>query len=351
MEEEVRRIHGAHRDYYLWLAEEANKVLLTQEHAHWLERLQAEDDNLRAALEWSRDQPNEAEALARLVAALEDYWAYTGRFSEGRQWAAEALADRERVPSRYRIRMLFTAGRLALELGDYQEAIVLLDESLALARREGDRHGEAEALSNKGYVVQAHGDTAEAVTLHTEALARWRAIGDLERVADALTSLGIAAVLAGDLPRAITLFEESIPLCHATNNRYYLTDALLSLGFALFLTGNLERARAHLSEGLTLAQTYGTLPLIGRGLDEIAFIAGMSGQPDRAVRLLGASASLRERHGFLMIEAYRHLYDQLIARTREALGEAAMGELHAAGATLSTEQAIAYARETIGGGA
>jgi len=189
-----------------------------------------------------------------------------------------------------------------------------------------------------------------AVALHMEALARWRQVGDVERVADALTSLGIAAVLAGDLPRAIGLLEESIPLCHATNNRYYLTDALLSLGFAVFLTGDLARARAHLSEGLTLAQTYGTLPLIGRGLDEIAFIAGMSSLPDRAARLLGASAALRERHGFLMIEAYRHLYDQLIARLREGLGEETMGELEAAGAALSTEQAIAYALETIGGG-
>src|SRR5665213_575631 len=104
MQEEARRIHGAHRDYYLWLAEEASNALLTQEHTKWLERLQADDDNLRAALEWSRGQPNEKEALARLVGALEEYWAYTGRFSEGREWAAAALADRERVPSRYRIR-------------------------------------------------------------------------------------------------------------------------------------------------------------------------------------------------------------------------------------------------------
>ena len=349
MQEEARRTHGAHRDYYLWLAEEASNALLSQEHTNWLERLQAEDDNLRAALEWSRGQPDQTEALARLVAALKDYWAYTGRFSEGRRWAEEALADRERVSRHHRIRLLFTAGRLALDLGDYQEAAALLDESLVLARAEGDARAEAEALSNQGYLVQARGDTA-AVALHMEALARWRQVGDVERVADALTSLGIAAVLAGDLPRAIGLLEESIPLCHATNNRYYLTDALLSLGFAVFLTGDLARARAHLSEGLTLAQTYGTLPLIGRGLDEIAFIAGMSSLPDRAARLLGASAALRERHGFLMIEAYRHLYDQLIARLREGLGEETMGELEAAGAALSTEQAIAYALETIGGG-
>ncbi|MGH2409460.1 MAG: tetratricopeptide repeat protein, partial [Chloroflexota bacterium] len=179
--EEARRIHGAHRDYYLWLAEEASNALLTQEHTNWLERLQADDDNLRAALEWSRGQPDEAEALARLVTALKDYWAYTGRFSEGRRWAAEALADRERVSSHYRIRMLFTAGRLALELGDYEEATTLLDESLALARREGDVRGEAEGLSNLGYVVQAHGDTGAAIALHTEALAQWRALAACRR--------------------------------------------------------------------------------------------------------------------------------------------------------------------------
>ena len=234
--------------------------------------------------------------------------------------------------------------------GDYQEAEGLLEESLVLAREAGDARAEAEAFSNQGYLAQARGDTA-AVALHTEALARWRQIGDVERVADALTSLGIAAVLAGDLPRAIGLREESIPHCHATNHLYYLTNALLSLGFAVFLTGDLARARIHLTEGLVLAQTYGTQPLIARSLDEIAFIAGMTGLPDRAARLLGASAALRERHGFLMIDAYRHLYDQLITRLREGLGEETTRELHAAGAALGTEQAIAYARETIEGGA
>jgi len=155
MGEEARRTHGAHRDYYLWLAEEASNALLSQEHTNWLERLQAEDDNLRAALEWSRGQPDQTEALARLVAALKDYWAYTGRFSEGRRWAEEALADRERVSRHHRIRLLFTAGRLALDLGDYQEAEALLDESLVLAREESDPCAEAEALSNQGYLVQA----------------------------------------------------------------------------------------------------------------------------------------------------------------------------------------------------
>ena len=72
---------------------------------------------------------------------------------------------------------------------------------------------------------------------------------------------------------------------------------------------------------------------------------------EEARRIHGASAALRERHGFLMIDAYRHLYDQLITRLREGLGEEATRELHAAGAALGTEQAIAYALETIGGGA
>jgi tetratricopeptide (TPR) repeat protein len=347
MHEEARRTQSAHRDYYLWLAEQANQALVSQDHPRWLERLQAEDDNLQAALEWSRSQPNGAEALARLVAALQDYWAYTGRFTEGWRWVEEALANRSQVSPRYRVRTLITAGRLALDLTDYPQATALLDEALVLARRIGDRRAEAETLSNQGYLLQAQGDTAAATERHSEALALWRVSGDRARIADSLTCLGIAALLAGDLPRALALFEESLPLCRASANQYYLTDALLSLGFALFLSGDVLRARTHLAEGMNLARTYGTQSLIARGLDEIAFVAGMSGDPLRAAQLLGATTALRSRNGSAMFEAYRHLYDRLLAGLTEALGAEALHSIWQAGSALDLEQTMSLAMEAL----
>jgi len=100
-----------------------------------------------------------------------------------------------------------------------------------------------------------------------------------------------------------------------------------------------------------LVRTYATQPPLARGLEEVAFVAGMSGAPDRVARLLGAVAALRERIGLPMIAAYQHFYDQLVEGVWAALGDDELQRAWNLGSTLSLEQAVACALETVGSGA
>jgi tetratricopeptide (TPR) repeat protein len=346
--EHARWVFTAHRDYYLWLAEQANAAWRTSALEQWLARLQAEDANLQAALEWSRAQPDGAEALARLTVALKEYWEYLGRFSEGRQWMDRVLDERDRVSVPARINLLMAAAQFANYLGDFEQSGTLLDECLALAREHGDAYGEALTISHLGYRAQTKGDTPAAQSLHSQGLALWQALGDPDHVADSLTNLGFAALLSGDVPHSLELFEQSVALCRNSSKRFFLADALLALGFVRFLAGQPDVASGLLAEGLSLAHTLGMQPLIARGLEEVAFAAGMSGAAEHAARILGATEALRERIGVPMPQAYRGFYDQLLAAVHAALSADALASAWAAGRLLGPDEAVALALDAAG---
>ncbi|MFQ5794790.1 MAG: BTAD domain-containing putative transcriptional regulator [Candidatus Bipolaricaulia bacterium] len=146
---ESEAIRRTHADYYLALAEQAEPKLEGPDQRMWLDRLEVEHDNLRAALVWF-EQNGEAEAELRLGGALWGFWHMRGYLSEGRRWLEGALAkgeDRD-VSASVRAKALHGAGVLTHEQGDYERATVLYEESLDLRRELGDKPGVAILLSN-----------------------------------------------------------------------------------------------------------------------------------------------------------------------------------------------------------
>jgi len=339
--DEARSVHVGHRDYYLQLAEQADAAWRTGQHEHWLEQLDLDADNFRAALEWSKSRPDDTAALTRLTVALARYWEFTGRFTEARQWVADALA--EPAPPEQRIRALIAGAQLASYLGDFDAANLLLNEGHDLAKQHGDRHGEALILTHRGHVTLTRGDFPAAMAAHLDGLARWRILGDHEQVADSLNQLGMAALLQGDLPTAGERLEEALTLCRSVDTPFHLADALQALGFVKFLMGDPKAALPLLAEGLTLFHRLGAQPQVATGLDEYAFVTGTLGHPMEAARLLGAAVALRQRIGIPRPAAYDHLYEQLLSGLRTALGADALREVMAAGAALSADEAVAMA--------
>ncbi len=341
MYEEAEQVHKAHRDYYLRLAERASKSLLTREHEAWLAQLAADDGNLRAALEWSKDQPDSGDTLTRLSTALTTYWEFTGRMSEGRKWSEEALARSS--ASEERVRSLVAASRLVMAVEDFETAGAMLDESMALALANDDAYGEAETYSHRGYLALTRHDLPASIEAHTSGLARWRALGLDDHVADSLTCLGMNTLLLGDVPRAIAYLEESLALCRRSSTRFYLADALLALGFARFLSGDPAAGVHLLAEGMQVAQALSAVQLVARALEEFAFVAGMTGDAGRAAQLLGAAQAYRERINVPMPRAYHDLYQQLLGTLQAQMGAAALDEAIAHGRTLTIEQAMTLA--------
>jgi predicted ATPase len=159
-EYETRRRHAA---YYLSLSERARPKLQGREEGEWLDRLEAENDNLRAAIGWSLGR-GDAQMALRLVAALWYFWYKRGHLNEGRRWLEEALATSD-APTPARAEALNGAGALARNQADYEQAQRWLEESLVLRREFGDKKGTAEALINLGTVAFDRGEYSQSTAL------------------------------------------------------------------------------------------------------------------------------------------------------------------------------------------
>jgi predicted ATPase len=174
---EARRRHAW---YYLILAERAAPELKGPRQAAWSSQLAGEHDNLRAALSWTFESGEYGLGL-RLAGALGEFWYMRGYLGEGRRWLQAALAERaETQEASARIRALSWSSTIAWGQGDFERAIALGEESMALAREAGDPTSIATALYTVGRAAyfadrleRASALLEEATTLQLASKTRW----------------------------------------------------------------------------------------------------------------------------------------------------------------------------------
>ena len=181
--------------------EEARPELQGPRQAEWFDRLEAEHDNLRAALSWSLER-GDAETTLQMKAELWWFWYKRGHLSEGRRWL-EAALENSMAPISARAEALNGAGVLARNQSDYERAREWLEESLLLRRELGDVTGTADVLVNLGTVALDRGDYPRARALFDESLSLRRESGDRWGTALALNNLGATAQAQGNLAEAL----------------------------------------------------------------------------------------------------------------------------------------------------
>ncbi|MBI4497726.1 MAG: tetratricopeptide repeat protein [Chloroflexi bacterium] len=373
-------VRDAHAAYALALAEEAEHRLTSPEQRTWLERLDREHSNLRAALRWLQEQGRADRAL-RLGSALWRFWLTRGHLGEGRRWIEASLASSADVPARVRAKALNGAGMLAHYQGEYTVAAALCGESLTIFRQLGDQAGMAAAINGLALVARSGGDYSTARAMYEESQALLRELGDRWGLAYALTYQGVAAWMAVDYPAAHRALEEGLALAQAVGDRQTAANALHILGRVALAggeyavasalldeaapwfrevgdrrgvarsfeglaevalrQGNLATARAWHREALVLLKDLGERWFIALCLEELAGVAMAEGQPEQATRLLGAASALREATGAVMPVSARVQTDRLLAAARTALGEARCAAALAQGRTLTLDQIIA----------
>jgi tetratricopeptide (TPR) repeat protein len=195
---ETERVRDRHARHYLKLAEAARPNLVGPEEAAWLARLEEEHDNLRAVLSWTI-QGLEVEIGARLALALWRFWDWRGYLSEGRRWLESVLVldgtdgrtegAAPVLPALTRTTLLHVAGNLARAQGDYERAVALYEESLAIRREGGQKKGISASLHQLGIVEYERGEYEHAVRLHEQALALSREIEFTYGIAIVLSTL------------------------------------------------------------------------------------------------------------------------------------------------------------------
>lgn len=279
----MRRLHAA---WFLDLAERAEPELRGARQASWLERLEREHDNLRAALSWALEKRG-AEFGLRLAGALGEFWHLHGHLSEGRRWLDAALASGEDLSAFARAKALARVGYIAWEQGDYERSLAFSERSLMLARELGDAEIVAAALSNLGWAALFQNDLQRASTLTEEAISLQRALGDAVEVARSLLILGLAAHARHDYERAMTLHEESLTVARQEEDGLALALSL-ALGALIYLERSDHKlARALCVEGIELSRRFGMPHLTAAHLHILALLAALQGRPVRSARLWG----------------------------------------------------------------
>jgi tetratricopeptide (TPR) repeat protein len=347
-------VRSAHAYYYLRLAEQAEPELRGPEQWVWLEQLEREHDNLRAALGWLRTQAD-GELALRLAGALPWFWWLRGHFQEGLAWLEGLLVQlpdpdapkMSRAESRedpdatrataLRAHALFGAAWLHFALDGFELARSRLEESIELWRHAADERGLGRAQALLAEVILALGNHIAARALGEEALARCRRVGDNWGVAWALEYLGHMAVESGDYTAAERWLTESIAgfqalgdirgmtaslsfLAHAAyqQRRFYIARTCaeqglsvvrslgsawlesLSLGLLAEIAraeGDHAQARAMAEETLRVAHELGAVPALPWTLRNLGYVDLAQGNPAAAISRLGEALGLFHRHG------------------------------------------------------
>lgn len=369
----ARRRHLA---IFLELAERSARDIHGPRQKAWLERLEAEHNNLRAALQYALD--HDPVGALRLSGALYWFWFVHGHIIEGMQWLRSALARSDDHAEGARALALAAAGGLLRELGEFDAAVRHLDEAIDIDRALGDTAGLVFALLQLAAVWMYRGELAlarplleegiglarqigdrfgEAIHLGTlafidadlprseQSLALRRELGETRGIAMALGHIGNTALLAGDQTRAEAALREGLALARELEDRWTIQFLVEISGFVALEQGDAVVARERFIEVLDLERD-----LRGRGrgdvqacVEGLAGVALLSGLPDRAARLLGAAEGLREQREQLGFNPLARAREPTIARMRARLRAPDLRQAWSAGRALSPDEALALA--------
>ena len=337
-------IRERHANFFLALAEEAEPKLKGAQSQLWLERLEMEHDNLRAALRWAADT-GKAETELRLAGTLWWFWLRHGHLSEGRRWLEATLGGAESSGhARVRAKVLCGAGFLAFSQVNHPSARSRLEASAEICRELGDKRGLAYALSFLSLVLTHQGDLASARPPAEEGVRLFREDGgDRWGLGIALTNMGVVLEAQADYELAISLFEESAAIFRKLGDRWPLSIPLRHLGIVASRQGDHARAEALYRESLATLRELGERWLISLCLEELAGAASAQGEYDRAARLWGAEETICETIGATVRALYRADYDRGVEAGRVGLGEEAFKAAWEEGRAMTLEEALAYA--------
>ena len=375
-------VRRSHTEHFLAMAEKAEPHLYLLEDLVWLRRLEAEHNNLRAALRWTLGG-RAADLGLRLASALMFFWFNLCLISEGRTWLEEALRRSNDSDSAIRARVLSRIGFLmeffiTTDFRDMDRAKELIEEGLSLLRKAEDLEGLAESLCHLAIWNQRFGDSQKAIELFQECLALSKQIGFKWGIIHAQGFIGQIALVDGDTERATAFFEETLALLRQTGSwlktwsRKWLgivaidledyqramilfreslseyreigykkgvADTLCLLAHAAMNQTNFDEAKMLLKEGMVLSRENGFRIEIGGHLAAFAELALAQNQEERAIRLFASAEALRE---VINID-YSLEFPYKVDFSRHSLYEAEFKALWGEGRAMSLDQAINYA--------
>jgi predicted ATPase/DNA-binding CsgD family transcriptional regulator len=382
---EAEAVQAAQTRYLIALAERAQAGLAGPEQARWIERLDAERDDLRAVLD--RELADAPETAGRLAGLLWPFWSRRGAYQEARIRLERAAALADQMSPAVRVGVLTGAGVLAFlqcdyllagsrledalrlnhELGDRRGVATVLQRLASIAREQGrygdarrqhersqavweeldDRSGVAASLDYLGFVAWLEGDNARAEDLGTRALATFRSSGEAQETAAALINLGAAAGYAGDTPLARRRLDEALSISRQIGYQEGIAWAQHELAILARREHDLPGAAALLRTSLRLHYELGDRWRVASVLEEIAGGVLVRVDPAQAAELLGAAEALRDAMQTPLPPAERPDYERAVETLQGRMAPALLERHWETGRARGLERSIPVATEAI----
>ena len=376
---EASALAARHAAYYLALAEQAATELMGTNQQVWLDRLELEYDNLRAALQWAIAQVHPEQAF-RLGDALWHFWYIRSYLQEGCHWLEQIVAlEGSQSPLTYATALRSYGVLLGVQAA-YTDAIPYFEQSVTLARQLNDDTLLASALNGLGGVVVNQGAYTRAINHFEECLALTGASHNRLGMANVLGNLGLVLMSQGDFDQALERYQASKMIHQELSNQNGVTKALLNLGIVAWLQNDYHKADQLLSEALLMArdlkdigvsticsiylgkvalsqqdiatarqylleslpslQDLGDLYLIINFLEGMGGVFGKCDQPLLAARLWGAEDAIRNALQIIRPPSETPFYDHLVLEAHSQVDPATWEAAWAAGQQLSWQEAL-----------
>lgn len=382
---ETEQVRGRHLEFFLAWGERAELGFRGGEFRLWLERIDRERDNLRAALEYAiaSGQP---ELAQQLIGATCWIWFIRGPWSEGQKWAESALAHGTNVHTAAKGKALIALGLFHFSQTDYVKARQSLEQSIVIWRRLENEWWYAFAVTLLGYCQlresrpaasdllreglqlarEIHENWLLALCLHLvgqdefyrgnlpkgralveESLNLIRVLGDHMIQCDVLGMLGEMADAEQDYPRALRLYEESLAIARQIDDKDSIANIMFDMGRTCHMSGDIDRAEGLFRETLQISHRVGKKSTLLQAMSGLGVVALVRGDSVRAIRLFQFSESFFDNlHKKIFLDPMdRGWYEQHRAAAQAQLGEEMVSAIWKEGRFMTVEQAVNYALE------
>ncbi len=346
-------IRQRHSEIYAELLERAAAEIEGGQVASWLDRLTAENDNIRAALKWLIRLEAEADNVQRsqrlILGGLGQLWGKRVYLRESQYWTERVLV-RDLSPTPLRTELEVAAGFTSLRLGEVAAARAHFENAQKAFRSAGNERGVVRTLMAFGKLAEYLGDHATAHDLYAECLSGFQALNDSPGVNAATNNLGNVALLAGNYAVARAYHKASLNMGSKRDFPVGIAWSLDNLAEVYQAEGNYPEAKRLFKESLTIfteaEQRRGIVDCL-QGLGEVACSGAEDVSGARiAARLLGAAEHMRSLSGIVLSPTELPIHTGAILQAQQALGETTFRQEWKLGSEMPLDEIILYAMDS-----
>lgn len=339
---ETEAVKARHQQFFTAFAEKAEPELRGPEQQQWLNALEDEHDNFRAALAYLPEHG----LRMRLASALYQFWFTRGYASQGRRWIQEVIGASDATePSPLLARLYNRAGVLAMSEGDRETAKAQMTESAVISRALGDATGIAIAQTNLAIVATQQSDYETARVCYEESAAIYRQSGDTARLSALLNNLAATTSQQKDHAAAQRYLEEALALYREQGDLLGTANSLHNLAQSARDAGRLGDACAYIQESLALRRQINDRSNLAMAFTLLAMILTRSQQWQEAALLFGAAEQAHHLLNTPLVPVTRAAFDKYLTETRQALPDRVFAEWWQRGQKMEMEEAINFALE------